>query len=414
MIAAIWRWFLALFGRGPAPTITHGVYVFCGWANPRMEFGIVPGVQCPTPTPWIGMPDRVPLLGQYDERDPEITTKRLEWMQQGKIDYAVYQVEWRHDTHELLWSHCADNHLAVFSPVRFCISFFDVLNSTTDRTYYNDLTPAQLDASWRAFAFAMLRYTSVPCALRIDGRPVLFLGYAHNTSSRFIDILRDEIPNAYLVATAVEPNAMMQLKVKGFDAFTEYLLYSVEGWAGILAAYRDRWSHSIEICKQTGIEYWVPATCGYDARAQGIESPVFMPTPAEFTSHLRDARRFARDNAKYTRGQVISYAFTEFREGGILEPMEPGMIRSGDEMLRAHAAGAREGVRVAPGVACQRCLQVGVGDSSSSFRPPTVRTHLAAQEELVAIAPRTELFGLADMVMIERILAVFGYNVCEQ
>lgn len=67
----------------------------------------------------------------------------------------------------------------------------------------------------------------------------------------------------------------------------------------------------------------------------------------------------------------------------------------------------------APGVACLRCVRVGVGDVRSGARPPTPRTDWARQEELVSIVPSVEPYGLADMVMVERILAVFGFNVCE-
>lgn len=344
MIGRLLRWIASLFGRAPI-AITHGAYVFCGWANPRPEFGQVPGVQCPVANPWIRMEDRVPALGQYDERDPAITAKRLEWMQQGRIDYACYQVEWRHDTHQLLMAHCADNHLSG-SPIKFCTSFFDVLAGSSD-SYLPMMTPIPIAESIRAYACAVAQYMMQSNYLRVDGRPVLFRGYPDNLRfyQRFgflpqdvINLVRAEIGPLYLVATCVDPSYFPLLKRWGFDAYTEYLLSSIEGWNGVLTAYRDRWAHSIDICKQTGIDYWVPAMCGYDARAQGIANPVTMPTPAEFTAHLKEARQFARDNAKYTRGQVITYALTEFREGGILEPMAPGMIRTGDEMLRAHAA----------------------------------------------------------------------------
>src|SRR4051812_46539602 len=68
----------------------------------------------------------------------------------------------------------------------------------------------------------------------------------------------------------------------------------------------------------------------------------------------------------------------------------------------------------APGVACQRCLRVGVGDARSDSRPLAARGNLEAQEELLSIVPRiSEPYGLPDMAMVERILAVFGFNVWE-
>lgn len=330
-----WRWLTSLF-RKPDP-LYMGSYVFCGWASPRPEVGLVPGIQCPTATPWdLKTQDRVPQLGFYDERDPIVTATRLAWMQRGKLDYCVYQVDWRHDVHELLMDHCAENHPS-YSRVKFCLSFFDVLANTKDDTYYLDLTDDELEASRRAFARAVGKYMGRSNYLKVDDKPVLFLGYAHNWSTTFIQILREELGPLYLVATACEQEAHHGLKSKGFDAFTEYLLYSVEGWPGVVNAYRAHWRDAIEVSKLHGIDYWVPACAGFNGAAWGIEHPPFMPTPAEFTAHLKEARDFARANAQYTKGRVISYAWNEFGEGGILEPLQSGMIRSGDEMLLAHA-----------------------------------------------------------------------------
>jgi hypothetical protein len=80
---------------GNPPQVSMGVSVFPGWANPRPEFGLVPGTQCPNQHPWeaIKTTDRVPLLGEYDERLIAVTEKRLEWMEYAGIGFACYQVE---------------------------------------------------------------------------------------------------------------------------------------------------------------------------------------------------------------------------------------------------------------------------------------------------------------------------------
>jgi hypothetical protein len=74
------------------------VYLFSGWANPREEFGKVPGTQCPAREPWKVMrtSDREPLLGYYDERLPEITEQRLKWMESAGINNCVVQIEYDH------------------------------------------------------------------------------------------------------------------------------------------------------------------------------------------------------------------------------------------------------------------------------------------------------------------------------
>lgn len=347
-----------LFGGGgeraaaPDPPVTHGVSVHCGWASPRPEHGKVPGVQSPNRWPWriLRTRDRVPALGAYDERDPRVTKRRLEWMREGGIDYACYQVEWRHDTRQLLMSHCADHHAAT-SPVKFCLSWWDVLSTSAD-SYLPGYSAAKIVRSWRAYGRAVAAYMKRPNYLRMNGRPVLFHGGPQNLRAyarygldpgSMLTMVVDEVRavtggTPYMVATAVPPEVTLKLRSWGFDAFTEYLFYS-SNWPGVVNIYRQRWNEALAVCRQIGIDYWVPATAGYDSTAWGSPVPVrFLPTPAQFTAHLKEARAFAQRNARYTRGQVITYAWNEFGEGGIIEPMQKGMIRSGDEMLRAHRA----------------------------------------------------------------------------
>jgi hypothetical protein len=205
----------ALFGPGKRRELTMGAYTFPGWADPRPEFGLVPGTQSPTPRPWLALEtqDRVPALGYYDEREQRITDWRCGEMSRGGLDFTCYQVEWRHDTHELLMAHCAENHPADAN-VQFCLSFFDVLDGSGD-SYLPTFTQDQLEASWRAYARAVVRFMSAPSYLRQDSRPVLFFGYAHKTSPRFLAIVREEIPDVYLVATCCEPQSFGSLKAKG-------------------------------------------------------------------------------------------------------------------------------------------------------------------------------------------------------
>jgi hypothetical protein len=75
--------------------LTMKVYVHCGFASPRPEYGKVPGVQSPFQYPWDVMKtdDREPALGYYDESDPAITRWRCEQMSSAGIDSAIYQVE---------------------------------------------------------------------------------------------------------------------------------------------------------------------------------------------------------------------------------------------------------------------------------------------------------------------------------
>lgn len=349
-------------GEPTVPVIMHtlmmGVSEFCGFETPRSEFGFVPGTQCPAQFPWdnIVTEDRVPALGEYNEADPEIEPQRAVMMQQAGLDYTIKQVEWGHaltktrKREPLLNAHCAINH-PLSSPVKFAISLWDVMSTGKDReNYWTEaaMTRDEVLASWREYAATVRdQFTTRANYLTVDGRPVLFHGGVHglafyarfNISPREItNVIREEIPNAYLVATATAPEFYPHIKEAGFDGFTEYLIYG-DSWTQVEARYKEWWEWHLGIAKQYGLDYWVPATVGYDSTAwKSPVASIFLPTPAQFTQHLRDAREFANRNFRWTRGFIITYAWNEFGEGGIIEPMKTGMIRSGNEMSKAHLA----------------------------------------------------------------------------
>jgi hypothetical protein len=344
-----------------------GVSVFTGWQSPRPDYGTVTGVQCPVEWPWREMkvPNRVPAIGEYDEGDPHVTLWRESQMIRGKIGWVTYQHDWCFHLGEFVINHCAENH-PDDSPVSFAMSCWDVQAAATDdlnmkywdSTYWDDgrlpeWTKENISACLVAYGRACAPFFTKNSYLRIDGKPVLFRGYAHSLQfySRFGLKPKDVLNliahgcgvRPYFVATSTEPQVHPLLKSWGFDAFTEYALYS-DSWANVMPIYRQYWEQSIRIAEETGIDYWVPALAGFDARGYlsdevasklGYFEP---PDPAAFTAHLVEAREFAQANAKVTRGRVITYAWSEYFEGGIIEPMLPGQLHDGDEMLRAHAA----------------------------------------------------------------------------
>lgn len=367
----------------PSVSLLTGVWVFSGHADPRPEIILdaagneiraVPGTQAPARHPWKALRtnDRNMALGQYDERDPAITAKRLEWMEQAGINLANYQVDWAHEQaigkmppwrprldNSLLMSHSADHHAQYHpnSPVRFSISNWDVMASAGDKdAYWAELksygwTIADARESWRLYAHTVAtRYMGAPNYLTVDNRPVLFQGYAHTLPfyeaefglkpAQIVAIIRDEIravtgKNVYLVATATEESTWPNLKAWGFDALTHYALTS-GSWAGAVGAYRHWWERGLAFARTSGLKYWIPVSVGYDATAIGSPIPDRCePTPAEFIAHLKEARKLAADNFTLTDGMIWIYAWNEIGEGGILEPMMPGQLHDGDEMLRA-------------------------------------------------------------------------------
>jgi hypothetical protein len=359
--------------------LIEGITVFSGWKRHRTEFnnndGGVPRMQCPAEYPWLEFKtsDRKMAFGidgTYDESDPEITTQRLQLMQYGRFDFACYQIEWAHNQTQptllspwtrkidpLLMSHCADNH-SPNSPIKFCISLWDVMACSNDKNYWEEMkmngwTYKEMEASWRLYARMIAeRYMTKPNYLTMaDGRLVLFEGWVHGlefyssefgvSPERIIQILREEIlavtgKQIYLIATSTSLEFIPRIAQWGFDAFTEYLLYS-DNWKNVMNVYRGWWYAAVEICKTTGLEFWVPTTCGYDSTAWGNPvKDIFIPTASQLEDHLKEAREFTKKNIKFTKGFLINYAWNEIGEGGIMEPMQNGQLHNGDEMLQAH------------------------------------------------------------------------------
>lgn len=354
----------------PSPQVQMGVSVFCGWANPRAEFGAVPGVMCPAEWPWKALQtdDRNMALGQYDEADPAVTVTRCEWMIEAGIDFCTYQIEWAHEhscpdkrprwrkvlDSPLTMSHCADNH-PEDSPSQFCVSWWDTMawDDIWREMLGNGWTVDDVIDSHRQFARTVaVRYMTRPNYLSVSGRPVLMRGAAETllnhkdrfgfdlTPAQVVTIWRDEIravtgKELYLVGTSVDPPVRPLLKGWGFDALTEYLLHGY-GWDDTMRVYRDWWARDLKECKESGLDFWVPTTSGYDSKAWG--SPVaasHMPTASQFTEHLKEARALAAANGI---GFVLTYAWNENGEGGIVEKMAAGQLHDGDEMVRAHRA----------------------------------------------------------------------------
>lgn len=354
----------------PIQPITSVGYTFCGWETPRSEYNAVPGVQCPADLPWKALQthDREPALGYYNEAEPWVTDARLKQCEFGKIGCVAYQVEWAHEHTQpammpayrpklpspLINSHCIDNH-PQSSPIKHFASWWDtsLWDSLWDEMKSNGWSSAEALESNRRFAREISKYMTRPNYLHVDGKPVLMRGAADNLAryqtmfhidpADIVKVWRDEIKkqigtDIYLIAVSVAPPARPNLKAWDFNALTEYLLHG-DGWENTMGVYRWWWAKDLKECREQNLDYWIPATVGYDSKAWG--SPVtasHQPTPAQFTEHIKEVRRLVEANYDCTRGFYCIYAMTEFGEGGILEAMAKGMLHDGTEMLKAHAA----------------------------------------------------------------------------
>jgi hypothetical protein len=367
------------------PALTMGASWFCHWAKENVEFEAVPGIQCPYPNTWASLatPDRKMLLstpgmapGTYDESDPAITLQRIAFMEQGGLAVASVQIEFAHEhtcpsklpswrkrlppaTGPLLMGHCAENWPAD-AKVKYYLSFWDVMagDPIWGEMKGDGWTAADVEDSWRQLGDVIARHALKASYFAVGGRPVFQRGWAHNTPfyerefgvtpKRITEILREEVRKTtgkelYIISTCTEEATWPLTKEWGWDAVTQYALLGND-WANAASNHRLWWDKGIAFAKSSGMDFWVPTSCGYDSRAwNSPEKCITMPTILEFIAHIKEARAFARANFRYTRGICWNYAFSEHGEGGILEPMADieGNLHRGDEMLRAHAEACR-------------------------------------------------------------------------
>lgn len=368
----------------PAPALTMGLSIFCGFASERIEFGAVPRIQCPYPRPWDSLVtnDRKMMLstpgmapGTYDERELSVTLQQIAWMEEGKKDVCSYQIDCAMEqtnwlkmpnyrprlASPMLMTHCAENHPAD-SKVKYFLSDWDVSaqllapnsgDSIWEEMIANGWNRSDVETAWILRGQFIGRHAKKGSYFEIDDRPVFMRGWAHLlpeyervfgiTPKRIADILRSEVRAAtgkvlYLISTQTDASTWPLHKEWGFNAVTQYALHG-HGWAAAMGAHRHWRGQLLAFAKESGLDVWIPATCGFDSRAWDSPEPtIYIPTIPEYIEHIKEARQFARDNYKYTRGIVMEYAGTEIGEGGIWFPMMPGQLHDGDELMRAHAA----------------------------------------------------------------------------
>ena len=348
----------------PLPEILMGVSIFCGWASERDEFEAVPGIQCVARYPWktLATDDRHMALGEYDERLPAITEQYIKWMQEGGIGVASVQIDWAHEhtspgklprwrkriATPLLMGHVAENWPADAN-VKYYLSNWDVMAGDPIWNEMKDdrWNAADVEDSWRQLGKVIARHADKLSYFRIDNRPVFQFGWAHNlpfyerafgvTPKRITEILREEAGNLYIVSTCTEETTWPLTKEWGWDAVTQYALLG-NGWTEAASNHRLWWNKGITFAKTSGMDFWVPISCGYDSTAWGSpEKVICMPTMPEYIAHIKEARKFARDNYQYTKGIVHKYAGNEIGEGGIFFPMAdvPGNLHRGAEVMDA-------------------------------------------------------------------------------
>ena len=229
---------------------------------PSKSNGYLIGMQmCPLWTPgqynqsWdniLSTPDRMSILGAYDEGDPEVSDWEIKWMTEHGIDYQLVCIypNIKYSTDADATPYKPNNvrqgdslyegymNAKYSSSMPFCIMYENsIINPNTDALktyYYNDFFDYVLP-NWIEYYFKDSRY------LKVDGRPIVgiysmdqFLAmFGSTTSEKNAGLSR--FRSACTAAGVGNPYIMAMPSAYPLSAFTAYADYDIDsigqyGW----------------------------------------------------------------------------------------------------------------------------------------------------------------------------------------
>jgi hypothetical protein len=318
-----------------------GVHYFPGW-KPGTHRG------------WsvlADFPERKPLLGWYDESNPEVTDWEIKWALEHGISFFVY-----------CWYRNQDNKgkpLAV-KDARLGHAIHEGLFQSRYREQFrfaimweNEATRAMIagldDLRDNLLPFWCEQYFSKPFYLRMNDRPVLFVYRQESLieqtggedgATRALEIIRDEIARRGLgdVFIMVERRwadrkALETAKRCGFDASFAYCWHAKERSPTIEQAFDQQIEKMQELKELDTLPFVPTATVGWDPMPWANESPNspwlhkekmtrWFSSPDEFRALLTRVKEFADGfpEGDLARSMLLLDNWNEWGEGHFISP----------------------------------------------------------------------------------------------
>jgi len=296
-----------------------GVYYFPGWY--RQEHW----------RPLLPFADRTPLLGFYDDNEPEIADWHIYWAGSAGIDFFIYDWYWeRGQRHHEGALHLGYMQSHLKSRLKYCILWANHNRPGTHSTAdLLDVTRYWID-----------NYFRDPDYYRLGGRPVVVvfapgsirkdLGGSTEVRHGF-DAMRalcseHGVAPVFLVACMGWPSDIPDLQRDGYDAVSGYNHPAVAGSHSTRAGYeaqtegyRELWQAASEA---EGSPYIPVLSAGWDSRPWHGESALVVPgrTPDRFAAHLADAKGFVDKHPVDGAKLLFIEAWNEWGEGSYIEP----------------------------------------------------------------------------------------------
>ncbi len=298
-----------------------GAYYFPGWCTPERW------------QPIRDWPLRKPVLGWYDEANPECADWQIKWAVEHGIRFFMVDWYWNQGTRHLdHWVHNA------YAKARFR----DYLKWAVMWANHN---PPQSNSveDWRKVTqYWIDHYFAMPGYYRIDNRPAVFLWSPQNVARDLHGVepatglyaLSQQMakaagyPGIYFVAMSSHdtPERILELKHEGFAAETSYhafqLAWQQSGsdyfpYASVVDTSPTVWRQEDQ--RSQGLPYFPLVDTGWDPRPwHGNKTMVALGRTPELLGKLcREARQYAEQTGK----KIIALGpWNEWGEGSYIEP----------------------------------------------------------------------------------------------
>jgi Glycosyltransferase WbsX len=282
-------------------------------------------------------PERVPLLGYYQEGDPTVMDWHIKWALEHGISFFVFDWYWERGRRQLEHAlHDGYLHARFRTLLKFCLLWAN----------HNEPGSSSEEDLLAVLDYWIDRYFRRPEYLTLDGRPVVIIFSSRRLSrdlgtegvKRGFARLRERarahgFPDLFLVAVTGPSDLpfrehLQRQKDEGYDATTGYNYPRAgmdptafrAGYDSMIYGYRAIWSLIAEI----GVIDHIPVTePGWDSRPwHGWKALVRTDRePGKFEQMLGNARAYVdRHPIQGQRKFVLVEAWNEFGEGEAIEP----------------------------------------------------------------------------------------------
>ena len=305
----------------------------------------------PTASQWAPIrpyPNRKPILGWYDESNPECADWQIKWAVEHGIKFFMVDWYWCQGNRQLEhWLHNAYAKARHRRYLKWCVMW---ANHNPPRTHSAD--------DWRRVTqYWIDHYFPMPEYYRIDNRPAVFIWAPHNVRN---DVGGSEAaaklyamsqamakaagyPGIYFVAMSSHehPDSTRNLIREGYEGATSYHGFQLahqrakSDWfpfSDLLDTCPEFWRNAERSAQ--GLLYLPIVDTGWDARPWHGDKSVVMHgrTPELFGKLCRLAREYADQTGK----KIIALGpMNEWGEGSYIEPYAEYGFQDLDEVRKA-------------------------------------------------------------------------------